>query len=290
MRLAILSRNPFLYSTKRLHETAVSMGHTAQVLDTLTLAAQMRRRLPQANRFPFDAIIPRIGTSITKVGVRVVRQLEQAGLPTSATANSIAKSRNKLISHILMQKAGLPTPQTIVVRQPAQMAAAIDAVGLPLIVKLSEGTQGRGVLLAHTWQAAMALGQRLGQFGNPLLVQRFVAEAQGRDIRIVVVGGRSVAAMERTAAPGEYRANLHLGGTAVSYQPDAALTEIAVRAAEMHQLGCCGVDIIFSHEGPLLLEVNSSPGLEGIEMASGVDVAAAIISYLEERLAAYPSS
>lgn len=299
MRIGILSRNPNLFSTRRLAAAARERGHLADIIDTTAIAVHIGRgdlppgetqhlvaRLPgtaTATKLPvLDAIIPRIGTSVTFYGLAVVRQFETAGVLTTASSGAIACSRDKLQSLQVMAQAGLPIPRTAVVARPEALYAAVEAVGgLPAVVKLIHGTQGRGVFLAHHLATVSALLQRVAELNRQAIVQEFVAEAGGRDMRLIVVGRQCVAAMERQAPTGEFRANLHRGGTASAFRPDAATAELAVAAARAHGLGVAGVDLVPSHRGPLVLEVNSSPGLEGIEKVTGVDVAGEIIAYVE---------
>lgn len=299
MKIGILSRNPTLYSTRRLARAAWSRGHQVQILDTTTLAVHVGTNggappeakvlkpgalgLPRAIQLPqLDAIIPRIGTSVTFYGLAVVRQFEAAGLLTTASSAAIAVSRDKLQSLQLMAQAGLPIPRTAIIARPEALYAAVHAVGgLPVVVKLIRGTQGRGVVLAHQLGTINALVRQAANRNQHVLIQEYVGEAAGRDIRAIVVGDRCVAAMERRAAEGDFRANLHMGGTATPITLNAETADLAVRAARAHQLAVAGVDLLLSERGPLLLEINSSPGLQGIEVATDVDVAAAIIAYLE---------
>lgn len=307
MKIGILSRNRHLYSTRRLLEASRSLGHEPTVVDTLAVAVEIRgndddkirliRHRPasvsaavwglssQAAVFlpHFDAIIPRIGATVTEYGVAVVRQFEMRRILTTATAEGIASSRDKLHSLQLMSRLGLPTPRTAVVSQHDSLGVAIRAVGgLPVILKVIQGTQGRGVILVRNMATAEAVLERLRSARQRLLVQEFLAEASGRDVRVIVVDDRCVAAMERRAAHDDFRANLHLGGTAVPFQLDAATTMLAIRAAQAHGLRVAGVDIITSNRGNLVLEVNSSPGLEGIERVTSVDVATEIVRFLEK--------
>ena len=290
MKIGILSRNRALYSTRRLEQTARRRGHQVRVLDTMQIAQLMgivyrrpqsgrRRRVPRV-----DGIIPRIGASITRHGVAVVRTFEARGVVTTATAEAIAHSRNKLESLKLMKQAGLPLPRTELISHPDQIAAAIDAVnGPPSVIKILKGTQGRGVILAPDLKIARAVAILLLRHGQEqLLVQEFIEEAEGKDLRLLVVGHRCVAAMQRVASEDDFRANLHRGATAVAIKPDPDTEALAVQATRLHGIGVAGVDIIPSNQGPLLLEVNSSPGLEGIERTTRVDVAARIVHYLEE--------
>jgi len=288
MRIGILSRNPSLYSTRRLLEAARLCGHQPLLIDTVQLALRLqpggRFRWSSWQRLPVvDGLIPRIGSSVTAYGVAVVRKFEQAGTVTTATADAIAQSRNKMRSLHLLQAAGLPTPRTELVTAVAELHPALAAVGgLPVIVKTLRGTQGRGVILANKLETVEAICTALANFNLPMLLQEYIAEAEGKDTRLLVVGGRVKAAMLRTAAVGEFRSNLHQGGTAVAIQPDLLMKQLAVQAAAVHNLGVAGVDIIQARRGPLILELNSSPGLEGIETSSGVDVALAIVRYLEQ--------
>lgn len=301
MRIGILSRSRTLYSTSRLLEAGRKRGHYMIVIDTLQAArflgdgphfrraGKKYRRRRAGGRGPalprVDAIIPRIGASITRYGIAVVQHYEARGIVTSAPSGAIEKSRDKLQSMRLMQEAQLPVPRTVLVSSLDELAAAVDAVGgYPVVIKISKGTQGRGVILVEnraTARAVLSVFFRHGQ--RPILIQEFIDEARGRDIRLFVVGNRCVAAMERSAATGEFRANLHRGGMATPYEPDAQTERLALQAASLHNLGVAGVDLINSDRGPLLLEVNSSPGLEGIEHASQVDVAGAIMRFLEHK-------
>ena len=238
---------------------------------------QSKQHLPDV-----DAIIPRIGASITEYGVAVVRQFELQGVFTTATAQAITQSRDKLHSMQLMDEAGLPIPKTAVIAHPTAFFTAIEAVGgPPVVIKIVQGTQGKGVILAPNLQTAAYVLNKLRGMKRQALVQEYIEESRGRDTRIIVVGDRCVAAMERRASNGDFRANLHLGGTAVPIRLDTATEQLALKAAKVHNLHIAGVDIIQSKRGPLLLEVNSSPGLEGIEDTTNVDIAGAIIAFLE---------
>lgn len=300
MKIGILSRNKNLYSTRRLLQVAQQRGHRVWVIDTLRVAVEIGAAeeplirgkvltgalLPRLQFLPpLDAVIPRIGSSITQQGLAVVRQFEMQGVLTTATAEAIACSRDKLHSLQQMAVSGLPVPKTAVISQPEGLFAAIQMVGgLPVVLKSARGTQGQEVILASTMSAANQGVVQLRRLGRQVLVQQFVAEAAGRDLRVIVVGDRCVAAMERTAVLGDFRANLHRGGTAVPVQLPAATEKLAVAAARAHGLSIAGVDLINSANGPLLLEVNSSPGLEGIERVTGANVAGEILQFLEERL------
>ena len=299
MRIGILSRNPALYSTRRLAQAIWARGHQAQIIDTTSVAVHLGAAdaPPGATHLltggviglaattplpPLDAIIPRIGTSVTFYGLAVVRQFETAGVFTPASSDAIARSRDKLHSLQMMIQAGLPIPRTAVIARPEALFAAVNAVGgLPAVVKLIRGTQGRGVLLAHHLVTISAMLRRAEELNQQAIIQEFIAEAEGCDLRVIVVGNRCVAAMERRAPPGDFRANLHQGGSAVPVQLDRPTAALAVAAAQAHGLAVAGVDLLASRRGPLLLAVNSSPGLEGIEKTTRVAVAEAIVEYVE---------
>lgn len=315
MRIGILSRNPALYSTRRLAQAARARGHRVNVIDTMTVAVEMgikrkrnkgikviaakrihnlsgkQQRPPNPKSYvkyvpQVDAIIPRIGTSITHYGLAVVRHFESQGVLTTAASQAVAHSRDKLHSLQLMGEAGIPIPKTTLIAQPEALFAAIHAVGgLPVVIKMVRGTQGQGVILAKNYGAAKTIFMKLRRLQEQALVQEFIAEARGRDVRVIVVGNRCIVAMERRAAAGEFRANLHRGGTAVAITPTKTIKKLALAAARAHGLAVAGVDILESKRGPLLLEVNSSPGLKGIERVSNVDVATEIIRFLEEAAA-----
>ncbi len=287
MRIAILSRGATLYSTQRLAEAGRQCGHELFILDTMQVAQHIgilsrpgpRRPLPVS----LDAMIPRIGASITLFGVAVVRHLQRRGLLTTADADGILNSRDKRRSWRLMSDAGLPLPRTALLSSQGELAEAARQVGgPPLVIKLLQGTQGQGVILARDMATAHNVLRVLNRYGiREVLIQEFVAEAEGRDWRLIIIRDRCVAAMQRQAPVGEFRANLHRGASAMPLQIGDDLVALAVRAAVVHGLGVAGVDVIPSARGPLLLEVNSSPGLQGIEKTTGVDVAAATITYLE---------
>ena len=299
MRIAVLSRNKSLYSTRRLVHAARTRGHDVRVIDTLAVAVEVGLALEgqsgpklitsgplglmRTGQIPeVDAIIPRIGSSITFYGLAVVRQFESLGVLTTAVAPAIACSRDKLRSLQLMSRAGLPIPRTAVIAQPRALFSAMHAVGgVPVVIKLIRGTQGKGVVLAKNLATAVAVLEKVYKAKRQALVQEYIAESRGRDTRVIVVGDRCIAAMERIAPDGDFRANLHRGGSAVSITPDPETSRMALAAAKAHGLAVAGVDLIQSERGPLLLEVNSSPGLEGIEGVTGVDIALEIILYLE---------
>jgi ribosomal protein S6--L-glutamate ligase len=300
MRIGILSRNPALYSTRRLAQAAWDRGHEILIVDTTAVAVHLEGAGEQGGEIQvvvngvaglgsksllpkLDAVIPRIGTSVTFYGLAVVRQFEAAGIVTTASSQGIARSRDKLESLQIMAQAQLPIPRTAVIARPEALLAAVEAVGgLPVVVKLIRGTQGRGVILANYLSTISAVLKRARELHQQAILQEFIAEAGGRDLRVIIIGDRCVAAMERHAAEGEFRANLHRGGSAVPVELDEATRSLARQAARAHGLAVAGVDLVRSKRGPLLLEVNSSPGLEGIEQTTGIDVASAIIDYVEK--------
>ncbi len=290
MRIGILSRGPKLYSTERLVEAARERGHDVRVVDYLRCYMEISSRKPavlfQGEELEFDAVIPRIGASYTFYGMAVVRQFEMKGVFAANESQAIARSRDKLRALQLLSRAGIGLPTTSFAHSTKDIDGLIDVVGgAPLVVKLLEGTQGVGVVLAETRKAAESVIGAFRQLDANILVQRFVAESGGADIRAFVVGRRVVAAMERTAAPGEFRSNLHRGGTAQSISLTADERRTAVAAAQTLGLNVSGVDMLRSAEGPLVIEVNSSPGLEGIEKASMRNIADAIIQYIEKNAA-----
>ena len=286
MKIGILSRKTSLYSTTRLQEAAEERGHEVPVIDFLRCSMGLEGKrgsiLYHGDEIIVDAIIPRIGSSVTFYGTAVVRQFETMGVYTLAEAVSIRRSRDKLWSYQILARAGLGLPVTAFARSVKDMTSVIDLVGgAPLIIKLLEGTQGSGVVLAETRKAAESVIEAFRQLDANILVQEFVKEASGSDVRCVVVGGRVVAAMTRHAAPGDFRSNLHRGGTAEPAKLTTKERRTAVKAAKALGLNVAGVDLLRADRGPLVLEVNSSPGLEGIESTTGVDVAGEIIEFVE---------
>jgi len=289
MRIGVLSRNSRLYSTRRLVEAAEARGHEARVIDVLkcfmNITANNRtvfyKGKREAEALEFDAVIPRIGASVTQYGTAVLRQFEVGGTYSINESIAITRSRDKLRAHQLLARKGIGQPVTSYAHSANATSDLIQSVGgAPLLVKVLKSTQGNGVVLAETKKAAESLINAFRGLEADFLVQEFIKEASGSDIRCFVVGGRVVAAMERKAAAGEYRSNLHRGGTAevIRLRPDER--KLATKAAQVMGLDVAGVDIIRSNHGPLVLEVNSSPGLEGIERATGKDIAGAIIDYI----------
>ncbi len=291
MKLAILSRNTRLYSTMRLVAAARARGHRVRVLDPLRCYMRIARdgfALHYGGRElkGFDCVIPRIGASVTFYGTAVLRQFEMMGVYTPNPSDAVLRARDKLRSLQILAKRGLGLPATVFGDNPDDTADLLNMLGPPPhVIKLNEGAQGSGVVLAEKPAASQSVIEAFrGLYAN-FLVQEFVREANGRDIRCFVVGDRVVAAMQREAVPGDFRSNLHRGGTGSRVTLSAAERRTALRAARAMELGIAGVDLLRSARGPLVLEVNASPGLEGIETVTGVDVAAAVIRHVEAALA-----
>jgi ribosomal protein S6--L-glutamate ligase len=290
MRLAILSRNDALYSTRVLVEAARRRGHTARVMDTLQFDIRLSRQNPQLfyQGEPVDgvdAVIPRIGASITFFGLAVVRQFEMMGHYCVNESQAIARSRDKLRCLQILSRHDIGLPPTVYTRQADHIQACIDQLdGPPVVVKLLQGTQGVGVVLAESTAAAGSVIEAFHGLDQNILIQKFIHEAKGTDIRALVVGRKVVAAMRRRAEPGEFRSNMHRGGTATKIRLPAEYRKTALAAARVLGLRVAGVDMIESDEGPMVMEVNSSPGLEGIQKTTGVDVAGAIIEHIEHEV------
>lgn len=287
MKIGILSRKATLYSTQRLAEAGKERGHDMRVVNYLRCYMNITALRPavifQGEELAFDAIIPRIGASVTFYGTAVVRQFEMSGTFSATESQAITRSRDKLRALQLLARQGIGLPVTGMAHSTQDTDGLIDGVGgAPLIVKLLEGTQGVGVVLAETKKAAESVIGAFRQLDANILVQEYIKEAKGVDIRAFVIGGKVVAAMERRAAPGEFRSNLHRGGTATKVKLSPEERSTAIRAAKALGLGVSGVDMLRSNHGPVVMEVNSSPGLEGIEKATGVDVAGKIIEYIEK--------
>ncbi|MFS8063532.1 MAG: 30S ribosomal protein S6--L-glutamate ligase [Luteimonas sp.] len=286
MKLAILSRNSKLYSTRRLVEAARERHHSVRVLDPLRCYLRIssdgfemhHKGRPIAG---YSAVIPRIGASITRYGTAVLRQFELMGSFTPNSSDAISRARDKLRSHQLLAAQGIGLPVTVFGDNPDDTVDLLSMLGPPPhVIKLNEGTQGAGVMLTEKPSASRSVIEALrGLYAN-FLVQEFIAEAKGADLRCFVVGGEVVAAMRRQAPKGDFRSNLHRGGSAKAVRASEAEQATAVRAASVLGLGVAGVDLIRSRRGPLVLEVNSSPGLEGIEAATGIDIAGRIVDHV----------
>ncbi|MEH6408166.1 MAG: 30S ribosomal protein S6--L-glutamate ligase [Leeuwenhoekiella sp.] len=287
MNIKILSRNSNLYSTQRLIEAAKKRKHNVEVIDPLKCDLIIEKRKPSVyykGRYlsDTDAIIPRIGASITYYGTAVVRQFEMMGCFTTTESQALVRSRDKLRSLQILSRARLGLPKTVFTNYSRDVGEIIDHVGgAPLIIKLLEGTQGLGVVLAETKNAAESVIEAFNGLQARVIVQEFIAEAKGADIRAFIVDGIVVGAMKRQGKEGEFRSNLHRGGTADIIQLTDDEENAAIKAAKAMGLGVAGVDMLQSARGPLILEVNSSPGLEGIEKATSKDIAKSIIRYIE---------
>ncbi|MGO1541789.1 MAG: 30S ribosomal protein S6--L-glutamate ligase [Luteimonas sp.] len=291
MKLAVLSRNSRLYSTRRLVEAARARGHTVRVLDPLRCYmrisaggfAMHHKGRPLAG---YDAVIPRIGASISRYGNAVLHQFELIGCYTPNPSAAILRARDKLRCHQVLAAKGIDMPATVFGDNPDDTADLLSMLGPPPhVIKLNEGTQGAGVMLTEKPSSSRSVVEALRGLYATFLVQEFVAEAQGRDVRCLVVGDRVVAAMQRLAPEGDFRANLHRGGSASAVKLAPRERALAVRAARVLGLGVAGVDLVHSDRGPLVLEVNASPGLEGVETVSGVDIAGTIVDFVHAQAA-----
>ncbi|MCE9684894.1 30S ribosomal protein S6--L-glutamate ligase [Shewanella sp. AS16] len=288
MKIAILSRNKNLYSTSRLLQAGKERGHEIEVINTLHCDIDIASSHP-ALRYKgkdlerYDAVIPRIGASVTFYGTAVVRQFEMMGTYSINESVAISRSRDKLRSLQLLSRKGIGLPRTGFANRPDNIRELIDTVGgAPVVIKLLEGTQGIGVVLGETIKAAESVIEAFMGLNANILVQQYIKEAGGADIRCLVVGDRVVAAMKRQAQKGEFRSNLHRGGSAEIVKLTPVERATAVAAANIMGLNMCGVDLLRSNTGPVVMEVNSSPGLQGIETATGKDVAQMIIAFIEK--------
>lgn len=288
MKIAILSRNARLYSTRRLVEVGQARGHEMRVIDALKCYMDVTSKRPAMfykgqPLEDYDAVVPRIGASITHYGTAVLRQFEMMGVYPINESVAIGRARDKLRSLQLLSRKGVGLPITGFAHEVGNTADLIRLVGgAPLVVKLTEGSQGRGVVLAETLKAAESVIDAFHELDANFLVQEFVQEAAGSDIRCFVIGDKVVAAMQRTAKEGEFRSNLHRGGSAHPVKLNKDERATAIKAAKIIGLNMAGVDILRSSRGPLVMEVNSSPGLEGIERATGKDVSSMIIEFIEK--------
>ncbi|SHI42669.1 30S ribosomal protein S6--L-glutamate ligase [Algibacter luteus] len=288
MNIVILSRNSNLYSTDRLVEEGVKRGHKVEVIDPLKCDIIIEKEKPTIyykDRYLdyVDAIIPRIGASVTFYGCAVVRQFEMMGVFTIVTSDAIQRSRDKLRSLQRLSKAGIGMPKTVFTNYSRDVEEVIEHVGgTPVIIKLLEGTQGLGVVLAETKNAAESVLEAFNGLQARVIVQEFIKEAGGADLRALVVDGQVVGAMKRQGKEGEFRSNLHRGGSANIIKLNHDELKLAMNASRALKLPVCGVDMLQSSRGPLLLEVNSTPGLEGIEAATGRNIAKAVITFIEK--------
>jgi ribosomal protein S6--L-glutamate ligase len=288
MNIGILSRDAKLYSTIRLKEAGEKRGHRVEIIDHMKCVLYIEKKNPivlyQGRRLDyFDAIIPRIGASVTFYGAAVVRQFEMMKVFTAVESQALIRSRDKLRSLQILSRAGLGLPKTIFMDYSREVEGVIEAVGgAPVIIKLLEGTQGLGVVLAEEKKTAKSVIEAFHGIHARIIVQEFIKEAKGADIRAFVVNGEVVGAMRRQAKEGEFRSNLHRGGTAKVVKLDTHEKHAAIMAAKKMGLGVAGVDMLPSNRGPLILEVNSSPGLEGIEAATKIDIAGKIYQFIEK--------
>ncbi|HUU24141.1 MAG TPA: 30S ribosomal protein S6--L-glutamate ligase [Methyloceanibacter sp.] len=288
MKIAMMARNAGLYSHRRLKEAAEQRGHELDIINTLRCYMNIASRRPEiyynGEKLPhYDAVIPRIGASVTFYGLAVLRQFEMMGVYPLNESVAIGRSRDKLRSMQILARDGLGLPVTTFAHDPAQTEEVVRlAGGAPLVVKLLEGTQGIGVVLADTDRSAKSVIEAFRGANVNILVQEFIKEAGGSDIRVLVIGGKVVAAMKRTGAEGEFRSNLHRGGSAQTIKISPEERSTAVRAAKALGLNVCGVDLLRANHGAVIMEVNSSPGLEGVEKATGIDIAGKVIEFLEK--------
>ena len=288
LRIAILSRRPRLYSTRRLFEVARARGHHVRVIDPLRSYMSVQSQLPEIHYRgedlgEFDAVIPRIGASVTFYGTAVLRQFEMKGVFAANSSISIARSRDKLRAIQLLSRKGVGLPTTGFAHSPGQIDDLIKMVGgAPLVIKLLEGTQGVGVVMAETHKAARSVIEAFLNLKAHFIVQEYIKESQGSDIRCFVVNGKVVAAMKRTAGHGDFRSNLHRGGSAEHANITPEEKQMAIRATKIIGLNIAGVDLLRSERGPLIMEVNSSPGLAGIEAFTKIDIATKIIKFIED--------
>lgn len=288
MNIAILSTGPKLYSTRRLKEAGEKRGHRVEIIDHMKCVLYIEKQNPvvlyQGRKLDyFDAVIPRIGASVTFYGAAVVRQFEMMKVFTAVESQALIRSRDKLRSLQILSRAGLGLPKTIFMDYSKDTEGVVEAVGgAPVVIKLLEGTQGLGVVLAENKKAAQSVIEAFHGLKTRIIVQEFIKEAKGADIRAFIVDGEVVGSMRRQAKEGEFRSNLHRGGTATIVKLSRTEKHAAITAAKKMGLGVAGVDMLPSKRGPLILEVNSSPGLEGIEGATKVDIAGRIFEYLEK--------
>jgi ribosomal protein S6--L-glutamate ligase len=288
MRIAILSRNKNLHSIRRLRQEARKAHVQCDVINPvdcqLVIDGKNSRILVGTQRLPvFDAVIPRIGASITDYGLSVVKHFEMLGTFTVNPSQAIAESRNKLRSLQVLTEAGILVPSTVLTRSIQGLRASVEAVkGFPVVLKILQGTQGAGVMLVHTPISLGSVLDTLRTLNQDVIIQQFIVEGAGRDYRVFVVGNEVIATMMRTAPQGEFRSNIHLGAEGNIIQLPEAFKKAAVRAAKVFGLQIAGVDIMESDRGPMVIEVNSSPGFEGIEKATGINVAAAIIKHIKK--------
>ncbi|QLG45336.1 RimK family alpha-L-glutamate ligase [Costertonia aggregata] len=291
MDIGLLSVSMNVYSTKRIAEEAENLGHYIELIDHTKCSVKLGKEKPRiflreediTNEF--DAVIPRIGAKVTRHGVAIVKQFEMNGVFSTARSLSISRARNKVRTLQIMARKGIPIPETLFSINPDNIKQQIEILGgAPVIIKIQEGTQGLGVILAETKKSAKSIIDTFYKMDTSILIQEYVAESNGEDIRIIVIGNKIVASMKRVSEVGEFRSNVHRGGTAETVKLSAKEQFIALNAAKYLGLGVAGVDLIRSKKGPLLIEVNASPGLQGIETATGVNIAKEVILYVEKNV------
>lgn len=288
MNIGLLSVSLNVYSTKRIAEEAKKHGHYIELIDHTKCSVKLGSGNPQiylrdeSITDDFDAIIPRIGTNVTRHGAAIVKQFEMNGVFSTARSLGITRARNKVRTLQIMARKGIPIPETLFSINPDNIEEQIKILGgTPVIIKLQEGTQGMGVILAETKKSAKSILDTFYKMDTSILMQEFIEEANGEDIRIIVIGNKVVASMKRTSALEEFRSNVHRGAETMAIIPTPKEQDIAINAVKYLGLGVAGVDLLRSKRGPLLIEVNASPGLKGIESATGVNVAREIIKYVE---------
>ncbi len=290
MNIVILSRGPGLYSTQSLVNEGQQRGHHMRVVDHVRCSIVVEKGRPQVyyageRLHTIDAVIPRIGASVTSKGAAIIRQFEMMNVYSSVSSDALLKSRDKLRCLQLLAMAGLGIPKTVYTDLTQNVSNLIDAVGgLPVIIKLLEGTHGLGVILAETRNTAESVIEAFNRIKERIIVQEFIKESNGADVRVFIINGEIIAAMKRKAAPGEFRSNLHRGASSIHIRLTQAEIETALKAVDILGLDVAGVDMLQSDRGPLILEVNPSPGLEGISKTTGVDVAAEVIDFIEQKV------
>ena len=289
MNIGLLSVSMNVYSTRRIVEEAQKLGHDIEQIDHTKCSVKLGSRTPQIYyqgeniTDKFNIIIPRIGSKVTKHGAAIVKQFEMSGVFSTARSLSITRARNKVRTLQIMARKGIPIPETLFSINPDDIEEQIELLGgAPVIVKLQEGTQGLGVILAETKKSAKSIIDTFYKMDTSILIQKYIEESNGEDIRIFVVGTKVVASMKRSSEAGEFRSNVHRGGSTEVIQPTNKELQIALNATKYLGLGVAGVDLIRSEKGPLLIEVNASPGLQGIEAATGVNIAREIILFVEK--------
>lgn len=288
MDIGLLSVSMNVYSTKRIAEEAEKLGHYIEQIDHTKCVVKLGNGRPQIFYLgenitnAFDAVIPRIGTKVTRHGAAIVKQFEMNGIFSTARSLSITRARNKVRTLQIMSRKGIPIPETLFAINPDNITEQIEILGgAPVIIKLQEGTQGLGVILAETKKSAKSIIDTFYKMDTSILVQEYIEESNGEDIRIFVVGDKIIASMKRSSEVGEFRSNVHRGGTTAVIKPTKKEQSIALNATKYLGLGVAGVDLIRSKKGPLLIEVNASPGLQGIEAATGINIAKEIVQFVE---------